>query len=491
MRIPLKSKGGAFSVFTRRRVLSAAVGGASCSVLGACGRSAATSGTPAGSAGVPPGTPSKTPITVTVWHGGNANTERGHELLRVFEQAQPHVTVDWRAVEWSGATQMLQRLPIAAASGDLPDTFRGHWSNFGNVIHQQWVRPLDAYMKQAGVRAADFTPSTWALSSYRGQVYAMPSYAYTLAPLWNRDQLRRNGLPVDRLPATFDQVMETSTRVMRTGQPGEAGQAVQMAGAADGTGAQGAPPVTDLGWTHRSSTPGHFVFLFGAQVYDAARERVTPEHPGVIEALHWLLQLDKRQGGYQRIEQFFAAAGATPFYTGRLAVSTLQPRSFSELSRLAPDLDFGVSFYPSKTGSRPEVANASVQAEMLPIARASKHPDETWALLHWLHVERAAEWAWRTLNTPCLVGALDAFYEHAVTESFGSDRRLVPFLDVYKEMSRRGTAAWPTIPTSLEYLDAFTKAWNDVLQEKTTPEVAMKDVSRIQQGALEQALATK
>jgi hypothetical protein len=30
-----------------------------------------------------------------------------------------------------------------------------------------------------------------------------------------------------------------------------------------------------------------------------------------------------------------------------------------------------------------------------------------------------------------------------------------------------------------------------VLQEKTTPEVAMKDVSHIQQGALEQALAAK
>lgn len=223
-----------------------------------------------------------------------------------------------------------------------------------------------------------------------------------------------------------------------------------------------------LGWSHRSSTPGHFVFLFGGQVYDATRQRVTPDHPGVIEALHRLTEIDKRQGGYERIEQFFAAPGANPFYTGRLAVAPNQRRGFPDLVKQAPTLDLGVMLYPSKTGSLQEVAHTSIQAEMLPITRQSKQPDETWALLKWLHIDRAAEWASRTLNTPCLLSALDAFYEQAAS-SFGSDRRLVPYLITCKEIARRGTAHWPTIPTTSEYLAAFTAAWKDVLQEKVAP----------------------
>ena len=42
-------------------------------------------------------------------------------------------------------------------------------------------------------------------------------------------------------------------------------------------------------------------------------------------------------------------------------------------------------------------------------------------------------------------------------------------LGAYKEIARRGTRAWPTIPTANEYLTALTAAWNDVLQEKAAP----------------------
>jgi multiple sugar transport system substrate-binding protein len=461
---------------SRRRFFGAAPAAA---VLSACGGRASPAG---GWPGEAPAAQSKAPVTITVWHGANAITDMGRELLRTFEESHPQVTVDWRAVEWSGAAQMLARLPIAAASGDLPDTFRGHWSNFGNIVHQGWTLPLDTQMKQAGVGRKDFTPSTWELSSFRGQIHAMPSYAYTIAPWWNRDHLRRTGLNPDKLPATFDEVVETSVRLTRTDAAGQAG--------ATGTGT-GAPAseagITSLGWSHRTSTPGHFVFLFGAKVYDAARQRVTPDHPGVVEALNWLIALDKRQGGYRAIEQFFAANGANPFYTGQLSVAANQPRSFPDLVKQAPSLELGVSLYPSKTGSLQEVANTSIQAEMLPITRQSKHPDETWTFLRWLHVDRAAEWAWRTLNTPCLIGALDAFYEKAV-QSFGADRRLVPYLTVYKEMSRRGTTSWPTMPTTIEYLNAFTAAWNDVIQEKVAAETAMKEVARTQQAELERAL---
>ena len=458
---------------SRRRAL--ALGAAA---LGACGRGEA-SGSAGGGVGAPAAAPRKERVTVTVWHGANAITDRGQELLQAFEQTHPQIKVDWRSVEWSGAAQMLQRLPIAAASGDLPDTFRGHWSNFGNLIHQRWVRPLDTHMRQAGVGRKDFTPSTWEISSYGDRVYAMPSYAYTLAPMWNKDLLRRNGVDAEKLPATFEQVLEAAVRVLRTGQ------VVDVAGQT----AQGAQ-ITNLGWSHRTATPGHFVFLFGAQVYDAARQRVTPDHQGVLDALTWLVQLDKRQGGYQRIEQFFAAAGsANPFYTGQLAVTNPQLRAYSDLTRQAPTMEFGVTLYPSRTGSAQEVARTSVQAEVLPITRQSAHPDETWTLLKWLHVDKAAEWGWRTLNTPCLVGALDTFFEQVLDQSLGGDRRLAPFLGVYKEMSRRGTSYWPTMPTTLEYLNAFTAVWNDVVQEKVNPEAAMKELARTQQIELEQALA--
>lgn len=58
-------------------------------------------------------------------------------------------------------------------------------------------------------------------------------------------------------------------------------------------------------------------------------------------------------------------------------------------------------------------------------------------------------------------------------------------------MSRRGTTSWPTMPTTIEYLNAFTAAWNDVIQEKVTAETAMREVARTQQAELEKALAAR
>jgi multiple sugar transport system substrate-binding protein len=482
---------GATGRHISRRRLFAAAAAVGAGVLGGCG----AAGTPSGGKADPAQVAKrKEPVTVTVWHGSNAITDGGRELLAAFQATQPHVTVDWRAVEWSGAGPMLQRLPIAAASGDLPDTFRGHWSNFGNIIHQNWVRPLDAYMKQAGLAKKDFTPSTWEIASRKGQVYAMPSYAYTLAPMWNKDLLRRNGLNHDHLPLTLDDVLEASGRVLRSASGAAAGG---TAGAQGMPGAEAGQQLSTVGWNHRTVTPGHFVFLFGAQVYDGATERVTPDHPGVIEALQWLTQLDRRQGGYARVEQFFSAfsgggtGAANPFYTGQLAVTNLQPRQFSEVTTQAPQLELGVSQYPTKMGNPADVERTSVQAEVLPISSASKHPDETWALLKFLHVDQATEWGVRTLNTPCLLKAVGPFFERLSAQNFGGDRRLVPYMGVYEAMSRQGTSFWPTMPSTLEYLNAFTAAWNDVIQEKVAPESAMKDLARTQQVELEKALAAK
>ncbi|HEX2514328.1 MAG TPA: extracellular solute-binding protein [Chloroflexota bacterium] len=474
---------------TRRRLLRAggalgAAGGVG-ALLTACGQGAKPGG--GDGAGLAPG---RDPVTVSVWHQNWASPEaetRSRAMLTELQERLPRVRVDWQVVAWAGAGQMVARLPVAAASGDLPDTFRSHWSIHGSIIHQGWVRPLDDYWKQAGLGRKDFTPSAWDLTVSRGRSYGVPSSAYTIAFLWNRGLLAASGLPGDRPPDTFEALMEASSRVQRV-VPAPAG--------ADGASAGGGPgAIEQLGWTHRSGVPGHFPFLFGGLPYDAARERVTPDHPGIVAALEWSLALLKRQGGYQRVEQFWKEAGASPMGSGRVGFATAQPRGLEDPALRTSGLNLGLGLFPGapgKGGARANVENTTVQTEIMPITAASKHPDETWAVLRWLFVEQAAEWGLRSLMTPNRLSALDAFYER-LGAGMGVGQGALAGIDLgaYKEIARRGTRAWPTIPTANEYLTALTAAWNDVLQEKAAPEAALREVGRLQQAELEQALQRK
>ncbi len=158
------------SHFTKRALFRRTAGtltAAGTLALAACGPQSGPGGTPSRAGTEGPPSPNKTPVTLTVWHGARATPDteaRSQTMLRTFEAEHPHVRIDWQVVPWAGAGQMLAKLPIAAASGDLPDTFRSHWSIHGSVIHQGWVRPLDTFWKAAGAGRKDFTPSTWDLT---------------------------------------------------------------------------------------------------------------------------------------------------------------------------------------------------------------------------------------------------------------------------------------------------------------------------------------
>lgn len=488
---------------TRRRTIGGALHIAGAAALAACGGAGRPgSATESGVAAPTTPVPSKAPVTVTAWYSALATPEvdaRSRALHRQFEQAHPHITVDWQGVEWAGAPAMLAKLPVAAASGYMPDTFRSHWSIHGSLIHQGFVRPLDEQMKAARLSRADFTPSTWDIASYRGRIYGVPNDAYAYAPWWSKDVFAKSGLDPEKPPTTFEDLLDVSMRVHRSGAAESGGS-----GTARTPGDTSTAQITQLGWNFRMTAPGHFAFLFGGDVYDKARERVTPDDPGVIEALTWLLTLTRRQGGHAAVEKVWEGrgGGATathPFYTGHVAFMTVGTGSYHYVQRYAPDLQFGVMRYPGKrsqasggqTAAERNVENTTVQTEILPISKDSKHPDETWTFLKWLLIDQSPEWAWRSVSTPCLIRAIDPFYEKLAANVLGKDAPLTKYFDVFKDVSRRGSRHWPTIPRSSEYLQGFTAAWNSVLQEKVSPESAMKELARTEQAELDRVLGNK
>ena len=458
----------------RRDCLSATLAGGSAAFAAACGpvnRGADSRESAA----------AKGPVTITAWHAARATpdlTTRSAEMLKRFEEESRYVKVNWQVVQWSGALAMLARLPIAAAAGDLPDTFRSHWSIHGSVINQGWLRPTDTYMKEARLGRQHFTPSAWDLTTWRGQGYGMPTSAYPIAIAWNKDLFEGSGLQRERPPSTMDELLDYSVRLQRA----ETGSApAREAGATSG-----GPEIGRIGWTHKTAGVGQFVFMFGAQVWDAAKERVTPDHPGAVEALTWSLNLLKRQGGWTKVEDFWKAKAPNPFFGGASAFTTATPRSGDELAAAAPNLRYGVALFPGKRGARQDLENTVVQAEVMPITQTSKNPDETWQLLRWLFVQNGAEWGAASLMTPCLISAMDPFLEKIGASS--RTNALSPYVEVFRDISRRGSRYWPTMPRTSEYLDGFTQAWNNVLQEKATPEAALRELARTEQLALEQVI---
>src|SRR5207237_5069177 len=130
-----------------------------------------------------------------------------------------------------------------AAGGSPPDV-AGLWSNNVNVFaDMDALRPLDDFIRQAGVKESDYIPCYWELGKYRGTMWALPSTPATVALHWNRRLFREAGLDPDRPPRTIEELDDYSQRLTRQDASGEVIQAGLM---------QAEPGWGKYGWARRS-----------------------------------------------------------------------------------------------------------------------------------------------------------------------------------------------------------------------------------------------
>lgn len=139
--------------------------------------------------------------TLTVWAMG-AEGEKLAEVAKVYEEANPHITVKVTPIGWDVAHQ---KLVSAAAAGTLPDVTQMGSSYMGEFVELGVLEPVDTktFKKDA------FFPAAWEQGVAEGEVYGVPWYVETRVLYYRTDLAKKAG--ITKPPTTWPELQEAAT----------------------------------------------------------------------------------------------------------------------------------------------------------------------------------------------------------------------------------------------------------------------------------------
>ncbi|MGC5398787.1 sugar ABC transporter substrate-binding protein [Streptomyces sp. DT20] len=139
--------------------------------------------------------------TLTVWAMG-AEGEKLADVAKVYEKANPNVTVKVTPVGWDVAHQ---KLVSAAAAGSMPDVAQMGGSYMGEFSELGVLEPVDIKTFQE----KDFFPAGWKQGEVDGQAYGVPWYVDTRVLYYRTDLAEKAG--ITKAPTNWKEMQDLAT----------------------------------------------------------------------------------------------------------------------------------------------------------------------------------------------------------------------------------------------------------------------------------------
>ncbi|MCQ4211550.1 MULTISPECIES: sugar ABC transporter substrate-binding protein [Streptomyces] len=171
------------------RIASVAIAAATALTLTACG----------GSGGSDVAADKKQ--TLTVWAMGTEGEKLG-DVAKVYEKANPNITVKVTPIGWDVAHQ---KLVSAAAAGKLPDVMQMGGSYMGEFADMGALEPVDTKVFDE----KDYFPAGWDQGTVDGKTYGVPWYVDTRVLFYRTDLAKKAG--IEKAPATMAELQQAAT----------------------------------------------------------------------------------------------------------------------------------------------------------------------------------------------------------------------------------------------------------------------------------------
>lgn len=139
--------------------------------------------------------------TLTVWAMG-AEGEKLADVAKVYEKANPNITVKVTPVGWDVAHQ---KLVSAAAAGTMPDVAQMGGSYMGEFSELGVLEPVDTKIFQE----KDFFPAGWKQGEVDGQAYGVPWYVDTRVLYYRTDLAEKAG--ITKAPTDWKELQALAT----------------------------------------------------------------------------------------------------------------------------------------------------------------------------------------------------------------------------------------------------------------------------------------
>ncbi|MET9551284.1 sugar ABC transporter substrate-binding protein [Streptomyces sp. NPDC006645] len=365
--------------------------------------------------------------TLTVWAMG-AEGEKLAEVAKVYEDANPHITVKVTPVGWDVAHQ---KLVSAAAAGTLPDMTQMGSSYMGEFAELGVLEPVDtkAFKKDA------FFPAAWEQGVADGEVYGVPWYVETRVLYYRTDLAKKAG--ITKPPTNWAELQQAATAFQ------------DKAGTQWGLHLQSSGLDAVQSWSP---------FLYSAGGSIVSDGKATMDSPEAVKALkEYATYFDKGlsnksfQPGYEVLTDF--NSGDVPmFYSG--------PWTMAGINDNYPDLKgkWAIAKVPADQASASMAGGSS-----LVVSKDSEHKEAAKEFLSYLtDTEGQKDWFKRSGDLPANISAWDSG-ELADDANF----------KIFREQMETAQP-WPVEPQWTEISSKADEAISQVTQGKASAEDAAK-----------------
>jgi multiple sugar transport system substrate-binding protein len=217
-------------------------------------------------------TPTPEPVTISFLHFSD-NTRHYEELLPVFNEQYPHITVELESTQYEGSFQRLEKSEA--------DVFELYPAYLLPAHEQGALLALTSFVDQdEDFDLADFYPNAVDLVTLDGQMRGIPSSVECGVMVYNKDLFDQYSVPYPQEGWTWDDFLTTAMAIRDPGA-GIYGFAPQIL---DPMYFEYAPYLID---------PLYFVYQHGGQIFDDWRTptRATFDDPLTVEAVEWYVKL--------------------------------------------------------------------------------------------------------------------------------------------------------------------------------------------------------
>ncbi len=390
------------------------------------------------------------PVTITYWQQWTDPVQKGAmlQVIAAFEKAHPTITV--HEVDVANDQKIL-----TAITGGKPPDVASMWNinNLGDWASRGAIQNVQPLIQAQHADLNDYNASALGFTTYKGSLYGLPIEQDGFGLYVNLDAFHAAGLKA--FPRTMSEVLADAVKLTKKDATGRITQ-LGFAGAGKGGVAQIAP-------------------YFNGSWYDAGRHIVTPDNPGVLQALQWEKSyVDKV--GVQPFENFINATAHNPVGDQWLDGNEAMAIDGDWMCALTPaynkKLHWVVAPAPYADG-HPEWANSTeVIGSINVIPTGAAHPNEAFQFMQFAGVTQAQISFNRVIgNTP-------------VTKS--GDRGMAGgcFQSFIRLQAGPRATPFPVLPVANQYGTLITTAEDRVLRGVDTPAHAMSTVKQTVQAAL-------
>jgi multiple sugar transport system substrate-binding protein len=305
------------------------------------------------------------PVTLAIWHTNaeDNSPDKMHGRLETFaakyQQEFPYVTV-----KLTGNMNM-EKILTALSSGQGPDIFINQWPNCATWSDKGALMDLtDLVNNDKAFDKSDISDSLWSRGTYKNKIYGIPQEVFSTELYYNKDLLAKQGYTEP--PETIEQMVEMALKLTKYDSDGS----IVQAGF-----------IPDVPWFDHVVWP----VAFGAKWIDPATNKITFDSAEMAAAYQWQVDIYDKIGR-NKLLKFKGGLGkfddvTDPFLNGKLAMQFSGEWTLGTISRIKPDLNYGVAAIPYPK-DHPEVKGSMfVTASVWCMNANTKSKDESWKLL--------------------------------------------------------------------------------------------------------------